>query len=94
MQLKNETNVQSIVFVDDGYEQSIHNDEKAEFQKYLPLNQRHVLPSEPIDDEDAEKLHRNDIRLYRCSDSSGKYRVTELKSGPLLQTDLDSDVSL
>ncbi|KAI4464752.1 villin [Holotrichia oblita] len=91
MQLKTETNVAKIVFVDDGYEQSIQTEDKTEFQKYLPLNQRHVLPSEQIDDETAEKQHRSDIRLYRCSDNSGKYRVTELKSGPLMQSDLDGD---
>lgn len=92
MQLKTENNTSRIVFVDDGYEQSIQNEEKVEFQKYLPLNQRHVLPSEKIDDETAEKQHRSEIRLYRCSDNSGKYRVIELKSGPLVQSDLDSEV--
>ncbi|KRT83941.1 hypothetical protein AMK59_927 [Oryctes borbonicus] len=91
MQLKAENNTSNIIFVDDGYEQSIQNEDKSVFQKYLPLNQRHVLPSEKVDDETAEKQHRSDIRLYRCSDNSGKYRVTELKSGPLLQSDLSSD---
>ncbi|XP_022911438.2 advillin isoform X2 [Onthophagus taurus] len=91
VQLKSENDNIPLVFVDDGYEQSLQNEQKSEFQKYLPLNQRHVLPSDPEKDEVVEKQFKNNIKLYKCSDNNGKYRVTEIKSGPLLQSDLDSD---
>ena len=36
---------------------------------------------------------RSKIKLYRCSDDSGKLVLTEVKDGPLLQQDLKSDDS-
>lgn len=93
MELKTENNLKNVIFVDDGYEQGLLLDEKANFEKYLPLSQRHVMPPEMAgDDVEAEKQFRANIKLYQCSDNSGKYRVTEIKSGPLKQSDLDSDV--
>ncbi|XP_017769751.1 PREDICTED: villin-1 isoform X2 [Nicrophorus vespilloides] len=91
-QLKTETGIQKITFIDDGYEQTMSASEKSEFQCYLPLDKRHVLPpNHDSVDEEYEKSYRSTLRLYRCTDSSGKYRVTEIKGGPLLQTDLESD---
>lgn len=83
-----------MIFVDDGYEQGLPATEKGVFEKYLSLEQRHVLPPDlGGDDAEIEKQFRANIKLYQCSDYSGKYRVTEIKTGPLKQTDLDSDAS-
>ena len=38
-------------------------------------------------------MARSKIKLYRCSDDSGKLVLTEVKDGPLLQEDLKSDDS-
>lgn len=79
--------------MDDGYEQTLSDGEKKEFNRFLPLNKRMVMPPDyGGDDDDKEKQHRTGLKLYRCSDNSGKYRVTEVKSGPIVQSDLNSDV--
>ena len=36
---------------------------------------------------------RKNIKLYLCSDETGSFKVVELKSGPLNQSDLDSNDS-
>lgn len=77
------------MFVDDGYEQTLPDNDKKELNKYLPLGKRSVFQAA---DEEAEK-GKSVIRLYRCSDNNGKYRVAEVKLSPLDQADLNSDVS-
>ena len=42
-------------------------------------------------DEAQEASVVVEIKLYHCSDESGTLKVTEVKSGPLLQTDLKSE---
>lgn len=82
----------SIVFVDDGYEQTLADQEKADLDKHLPLGKRAISKlDEGVHDEETEK-QKTTIRLYRCSDNNGKYRVAEVKINPLHQTDLDSEV--
>ena len=39
-----------------------------------------------------ERVSAEQLRLYRCSDAEGVLKITEVKGGPLLQTDLNSDV--
>lgn len=91
--MKSENNIPNITFVDDGYEKTLNEEDKKEFNKYLPLEKRMVYPPDHSgDDGDKEKQFRSSIRLYRCSDNSGKYRVTEIKTGPILQTDLNPEV--
>lgn len=75
--------------MDDGYEQTLSDNDKNEFNKYLPLGKRSVFQST---EEEVEK-HKSVIRLYKCSDNNGKYRVAEVKISPLEQSDLNSDVS-
>lgn len=83
----------SVVFVDDGYEQTLSDDEKREFDKYLPLDKRATC-LRATDDEDEElQKHNSLIRLYKCADNNGKYRVAEVKISPLEQTDLVSQVN-
>ncbi|XP_008194361.1 advillin isoform X4 [Tribolium castaneum] len=89
-EMKEQYNIANIVFVDDGYEKTLQDDEKKEWNKCLPLEKRHVLP-----ENESETLNffqrSNNIRLYKCSENNGKYRVAEIKSGPLYQCDLDAD---
>lgn len=93
MQLRTESNTPNMVFVDDGYEKTLFEEYKEVFEKYLSLKERHVKAADEVeDDESVEKKHRANIKLYQCSDNSGKYRVTEIKSGPLMQDDLNSEV--
>lgn len=84
----------SIVFVDDGYEQTLANNEKAELDKYLPLDKRALSKLHEEGNEEEIEKQKTIIRLYRCSDNNGKYRVAEVKLNPLQQTDLDSEVRL
>lgn len=94
-QLKTENNLKNIIFVDDGYEQGLTKEEKVDFERYLSLNTRHVMPPEMAgDDTEAEKQFRANLKLYQCQDNSGKYRVTEVKTGPLKQSDLEQNVRI
>lgn len=50
------------------------------------------MPENSGDDENAEGQIRSALKLYRCSDAEGVYKVVEVKSGALQQTDLDLKV--
>lgn len=78
--------------MDDGYEQTLSNQEKTELDKYLPLNKRALSKLHEEDNEEEIEKQKTVIRLYRCSDNNGKYRVAEVKLNPLQQTDLESEV--
>ena len=41
-------------------------------------------------DEKEDARTRKDIKLYRCCDEDGTLRITEVKTGPLFQSDLIS----
>lgn len=73
-----------IVTVDDGYEQSMSEDRKKDWNQYLNLGQRSVHPS------NAPSVEPDTVfRLYKCGFSSGKYRIEEVKSSQLHQDDLN-----
>lgn len=91
--MKEELGMSNIIFVDDGYEKTMQEDEKQEFNKYLPLEKRMILPDKQNSEENAN-VHEPVLKLYKCSESNGKYRVVEIKNGPLQQSDLNSDVSV
>lgn len=75
-----------IVIVDDGYEQTLSSNDKNLFDKFLDPNERSVLPQPP------RKIYQpSPIKLYKCSEQSGKYKVAELKSGPIFRNDLISN---
>ncbi|XP_063903462.1 advillin isoform X2 [Zophobas morio] len=89
-EMKELYNIPNISFVDDGYEKTLQDDEKKEWNKYLPLDKRHVLPENESQSHNSCQ-RSNNIRLYKCSENNGKYRVAEIKSGPLSQSDLEPD---
>jgi len=86
--MKDQYKIPNVIFVDDGYEKTIDPNIQKEFNKYLPLEKRVVLPGDMV-----ENPTKTSIRLYKCSENNGKYRVAEVKNGPLCHNDLNSDVS-
>lgn len=92
--LKDEHGGSDIVIVESGKEAQLTANEKALFDKLLPLRERSVrAASEVVSDEKQERRVAEELRLYRCSDEDGALKVVEVKSGPLLQTDLDKNDS-
>ncbi|XP_030768126.1 advillin-like isoform X3 [Sitophilus oryzae] len=88
--LKDRQKISNVVFIDDGYEKTINSDTLKEFGKYLPLEKRVILPESSQENGKSDN-NRNILRLYKCSENSGKYRVAEIKSGPMFQADLTSE---
>lgn len=91
--MKEEFNITNVIFVDDGYEKTLSEDKKKEFNNYLPLEKRMILP-EKQNGEEKGTFRDSIVKLYKCSENNGKYRVVEVKTGPFQQNDLDSDVSI
>ncbi|XP_053983071.1 villin-1 [Hylaeus volcanicus] len=86
LEARKENNNGHIVIVEDGYEQTLPNGDRQLFASILDPSTRVVQPDRP---------HRvntpSPVKLYRCSEQSGKYKVAELKSGPILRSDLTSE---
>lgn len=95
MQLRDEHNAVSIVFVDDGKEDSLLDSEKTLLGVYLDLSPgaRMALRDSADDDSVVENKERSALKLYKCSDEGGTYKVVEVKTGPLMQEDLNTNVS-
>ncbi|KAK5646235.1 hypothetical protein RI129_004699 [Pyrocoelia pectoralis] len=90
LSLKDEHDVPTITFVNDGYEKTLPEDDKAEFNSYLSLDKRIVLPPDCNDEPENGQELKSPLRLYRCTEISGKYRVVEVKPGPIVQSDLNN----
>lgn len=93
-QLRDEHNAVSIVFVDDGKENNLPESERVLLGVYLDLSPgaKQALKDASDDDSFVEKKERSALKLYKCSDESGTYKVIEVKDGPLLQADLNTNV--
>ncbi|XP_074109961.1 villin like protein quail [Cotesia typhae] len=76
-----------IIFVDDGYEQTLPDEEKKLFSSILDYKLRSVIP---YNKSKIINIPAPVIKLYKCSEKSGKYKVVELKSGPIFRSDLIS----
>jgi len=83
----------SVVITEEGTEKDMRKPHRDVFEKHLPLNQKNQLQA-AISDVAAETKGRSQLKLYRCSDESGKLKVIEVKDGPLVSDDLDSKVNL
>jgi hypothetical protein len=81
-----ETNIEVIV-MEDGQE------EEAVLNGLLPLSQRDDIHDASGNPDEEDGLARSKIKLYRCSDAEGKLILTEVKDGPLVQEDLQSEDS-
>jgi len=80
------------VVVDDGME-NIGTEDGDLFNSILPLSQKSELKEAGAVPDEEPGVARGKLKLYRCSDDSGKLILTEVKDGPLLQEDLKSDDS-
>ena len=68
--------------------------EDCELLNYLlPLSEKAQIQEASLAPDQDSKTARGKVKLYRCSDDSGKLILTEVKDGPLQQTDLQSDDS-
>jgi len=85
LESRKENNNGRVVVVEDGYEQTLPADDRKLFSSVLDPSARVVAP---------DRQHRvnppSPIKLYKCSEQSGKYKVAEVKSGPILRGDLTS----
>lgn len=72
-----------IVVVDDGYEQSMNGDRKVEWNKYLNLSERLVVPLVA-----APSSHNSPLKLYKCNNLGGLFRVEHIKTDAIEQVDL------
>ncbi|KAL7298711.1 hypothetical protein TKK_0008468 [Trichogramma kaykai] len=76
------------VFVlEDGYEQTLQLEARRIFDEILEPARRYVSP-EPVQ---QKALPSANLKLYKCSDQVGKYKVAEVKSGPVSRNELESD---
>lgn len=84
------------MFVDEGKELSLQDSEKVLLGVYLDLNSPARLHIKDFagDDVAAEKAESSALKLYKCSDEDGTYKVMEIKTGPLNQYDLNTNVSI
>lgn len=86
LEMRKKNNNGRIIIVDDGYEQTLLEEDRQLFASILDPSTRVVKP---------DRLYRvnmpSPVKLYRCSEQSGKYKVAELKSGPILRSDLTSE---
>lgn len=85
--LRDSSQLTEIAIIDDGYEQSMKEIKKIEWNKYLNLSQRIVHPIEI-----NGSLSSVQLKLFKCGYSNSKYRIEEIKTDSLEQTDLiDAD---
>ena len=95
-QLRDERGRANIVIIEDGEETKMSKDELKLFETRLLLKDKNTkLSTNDVsdDNDDDKRLDGTHIKLYKCSDESGTLKVTEKKAGPLVKTDLDSEVS-
>jgi len=95
-QLRDERGKTNIVIIEDGEEMKMNKDELKLFESKLSLKDKNTKLNlnEIIDENDDDKrLDGAHIKLYKCSDESGTLKVTEKKAGPLVKSDLESEVS-
>jgi len=77
------------VTIDDGLEQ-LGTEDGDLLNSILPLDQKSNLQSAAAMPDEEPGVARGKLKLYRCSDDSGKLILTEVKDGPLFKEDLDS----
>ncbi|XP_067137397.1 villin-1-like [Centruroides vittatus] len=86
-QMKLEFGSGTVILVEDGKEQSLPKIEKEMFNQVLSINQKKVRNYKEAVINDNKV--RTAIKLYRCVDEGGTLKVTEVKTGPIDQSDLD-----
>lgn len=87
-QKKNNNEDARVFVVEDGYEKTLQPEARKLFDEILEPSRRFVSP-EPLLPRTYPPS--SSIKLYKCNEQTGKYKVAELKSGPIFRTDLESD---
>ncbi|XP_051168785.1 villin-1 isoform X2 [Leptopilina boulardi] len=80
---ENETQV---FIIDDGYERTLPNEVRKLLNDVLNLSNRNVIP----ENQHSSPLP-SPVKLYKCSEQTGKYKVAEVKSGPIFRKDFSSE---
>jgi len=80
------------VTLDDGAEE-LGTEDGDILDSLLPLAGKAALQEAGVAPDEEPGVARSKLKLYRCSDDSGKLILTEVKDGPLVQEDLTSDDS-
>lgn len=79
-------NESQVFIIDDGYERTLPNEVRKLLNDVLNLSNRNVIP-----ENRQSLLLPSPVKLYKCSEQTGKYKVVEVKSGPILRKDFTSD---
>ncbi|XP_033208443.1 villin-1 isoform X2 [Belonocnema kinseyi] len=79
-------NKAQVFIIEDGYERTLPGEISKLLNDVLNLANRNVVP------ENREPVPLpSPVKLYRCSEQTGKYKVAELKAGPIFRRDFSSD---
>jgi hypothetical protein len=94
--IKDEHGATGVVFIEEGGENSLPEDERRALAVFLDPRRAKEIGEVTADNDDEKVVtqQRQQLRLYHCCDESGTLKVTEVKTGPLLQSDLNSNVSI
>lgn len=87
--LQNSGIVADVVIIDDGYEQSMKDEEKQLWNEYLPLNDRAVNQEVP-----SRKPICNMFKLYKCGYKESKYWIDQVTSTLPSQNDLNDTTAV
>lgn len=88
--IKDKYGTPKITTVDDGYEKSISDLKRADWNTYLCLSKR-VVSQLHIEKKTVRPIVP--FKLYRCGFANAKYRIEEVKTGNLAQSDLNDVAS-
>merc|ERR1711970_1225214 len=80
------------ILIDDGAEQ-LGTEDGDLLDSILPLAHKSELQAAAAGPDEEPGIARGKLKLFRCSDDSGKLILTEVKDGPLVKGDLTSDDS-
>lgn len=91
---RDERTKMNIVCVEEGQENQMTDSEMKMWDAYLPLKEKVVKPAgEGGSDDVTERESVASIKLYKCTEDQGTLKVSQVKSGPLVKADLDSNDS-
>lgn len=86
LEMKKENNNVRVIIVEDGYEQTLRDEDRRVLDEILDPVNRSVAP-----ERNSANYAPSPIKLYKCTEQSNKYKVAEIKSGPIFRPDLASD---
>jgi len=85
------SDIETVTLVDGA--EDVNTEDGHILNQILPLAGKGAIKDAAAVPDVEPGVARSQIKLYRCSDDSGKLILTEVKDGPLLQDDLTSNDS-